>query len=290
MRRRWSAAPPPSGTARWGSLAVRPARGRGTPRGRPPRCQDDYAPVEEWPEKERLAFEKESIGFYVSGHPLHQYEKELQRYARPAPRCSARGATRRSPSPASCPALRERPTKTGKRMAWVTLEDLTGSVELVCFPGKEGGRSVMGKDGKWAKGGPQARATSTGSRCSSATSPSSSPARCRSTTATRRTPTAELIVEDVQSLKEVREKRVKRLELRVRADLVTEDRLDAAVRAGEEARRGDAAGGLHPSPRRGRGAHRRHRIPGQRVRRAHRRGGPAVRREGRRARVAPPRP
>src|SRR6185503_10975090 len=37
---------------------------------------------------------------------------------------------------------------------------------------------------------------------------------------------AELIVEQVQSLKEVREKRVKRLELRVRADLVTEDRLE----------------------------------------------------------------
>src|SRR5262249_56716739 len=39
-------------------------------------------------------------------------------------------------------------------------------------------------------------------------------------------PTAELIVEQVQSLKEVRDKRVKRLELRVRADLVTEDRLE----------------------------------------------------------------
>ena len=37
--------------------------------------------------------EKEAIGFYVSGHPLHQYEKELQRYARPRPRCSAPAAT-----------------------------------------------------------------------------------------------------------------------------------------------------------------------------------------------------
>ena len=41
--------------------------------------------------------------------------------------------------------LRERPTKTGKRMAWVTIEDLSGSIELVCFPGKEGTRNVMGK-------------------------------------------------------------------------------------------------------------------------------------------------
>ncbi len=43
----------------------------------------EYVAVEEWPEKERLAMEKEAIGFYVSGHPLHQYDKELQRYARP---------------------------------------------------------------------------------------------------------------------------------------------------------------------------------------------------------------
>jgi DNA polymerase-3 subunit alpha len=40
------------------------------------------------------------------------------------------------------------------------------------------------------------------------------------------TPTAELIAESVQSLKDVRDKRVKRLELRVRADLVNEDRLN----------------------------------------------------------------
>jgi DNA polymerase-3 subunit alpha len=44
----------------------------------------EYAQVEEWPEKERLAMEKEAIGFYVSGHPLHQYARELPRYARPA--------------------------------------------------------------------------------------------------------------------------------------------------------------------------------------------------------------
>ena len=64
-------------------------------------------------------------------------------------------------------------------MAWVTLEDLSGSVELVCFPGKEGGRSVMGKDGKWAKAGPQARVRALGAAAQVATSPSSSPARCR---------------------------------------------------------------------------------------------------------------
>jgi DNA polymerase-3 subunit alpha len=184
----------------------------------------EYAQLEEWPEKERLANEKEAIGFYVSGHPLHQYARELQRYARPA--ASVQRARRDDVVTVAgiVAALRERPTKTGKRMAWVTLEDLSGSVELVCFPGKEGGRSVMGKDGKWTKSGPRP-----GYEAWEPLLKSDEPILVTGTvqvnTRDEENPTAELIVEQVQSLKEVRDKRVKRLELRVRADLVTEDRL-----------------------------------------------------------------
>ncbi|HVP62609.1 MAG TPA: DNA polymerase III subunit alpha [Myxococcaceae bacterium] len=184
----------------------------------------EYAPLEEWPEKERLAMEKEAIGFYVSGHPLHQYAKELQRYARPA--ASVQRARRDDVATVAgiVAALRERPTKTGKRMAWVTLEDLSGSVELVCFPGKDGGRSVMGKDGKWTKSGPRP-----GYEAWEPLLKSDEPILVTGTvqvnTRDEENPVAELIVEQVQSLKEVRDKRVKRLELRVRADLVTEDRL-----------------------------------------------------------------
>jgi DNA polymerase III subunit alpha len=184
----------------------------------------EYAPFEEWPEKERLAMEKEAIGFYVSGHPLHQYSRELQRYARPA--AAVQRARRDDVVTVAgiVSQLRERPTKTGKRMAWVTLEDLSGSVELVCFPGKEGGRSVMGKDGKWTKSGPRA-----GYEAWEPLLKSDEPILVTGTvqvnTRDEENPVAELIVEQVQSLKEVRDKRVKRLELRVRADLVTEDRL-----------------------------------------------------------------
>jgi len=185
----------------------------------------EYATLEEWPEKERLAMEKEAIGFYVSGHPLHQYGRELQRYARPA--AAVQRARRDDVVTVAgiVTQLRERPTKTGKRMAWVTLEDLSGSVELVCFPGKEGGRSVMGKDGKWTKSGPRP-----GYDAWEPLLKSDEPILVTGTvqvnTRDEENPTAELIVEQVQSLKEVRDKRVKRLELRVRADLVTEDRLE----------------------------------------------------------------
>jgi DNA polymerase III subunit alpha len=186
--------------------------------------KNEYVPVEEWPEKERLSYEKESIGFYVSGHPLHQYEKELKRYARPITAVQRARKDEKMAIAGIVAALRERPTKTGKRMAWVTLEDLTGSIELVCFPAKEGTRSVQDKNGKWVKGGPKP-----GFEQWETLLKGDDPILVTGTVQLSQrdedTPTAELIVEDVQSLKAVREKRTSRLELRLPSDVVTEERL-----------------------------------------------------------------
>jgi DNA polymerase-3 subunit alpha len=106
----------------------------------------------------------------------------------------------------------------------VTLEDLSGSIELVCFPGKDGTRNVMGKDGKWTKAGPKP-----GYEHWEPLLKSDDPILVTGTVQISQrdedTPVAELIVEEIQSLKAVREKRTKRLELRVPADLMTEDRL-----------------------------------------------------------------
>ena len=193
--------------------------------GAPPGRASDYVESEEWTEKERLSFEKEAIGFYVSGHPLDAYQKELRRYARPIT-----GALRARPNE-KCTvagvvaALRERPTKTGKRMAWVTLEDLSGHIELICFPGRDGNRSVMDpKTGKWGKGGPKP-----GFEQWELLLKSDDPILVTGTvqinSRDEQNQVVELVVEDVQSLKEVREKRVKRLELKLHADLATEERL-----------------------------------------------------------------
>ncbi len=194
-----------------------------------PATKGEYVPSEEWPEKERLAAEKEAIGFYVSGHPLHQYERELRRWARPA--ASVQRARRdETVTVAGIVAqLRERPTKTGKRMAWVTLEDLSGSVELVCFPGKEAGRSVMGKDGKWSKG-PARPGYDAWEHLLKADEPILVTGMVQVNIRDEENPVAELIVEQVQSLKEVRDKRLKRFELRLRADLVTDERMEELSR------------------------------------------------------------
>ena len=37
--------------------------------------------IDEWDEKQLLAFEKESLGFYLSGHPLNRYKEVLDKYA-----------------------------------------------------------------------------------------------------------------------------------------------------------------------------------------------------------------
>jgi len=189
-----------------------------------PKLKNEYARVEEWSEKERLAFEKEAIGFYVSGHPLHQYEQELRRYARPAAVVQRARRDERVTVAGIVSQLRERPTKTGKRMAWVTMEDLSGSVDVVCFPGKDGTRSVMGKDGKWTKAGPKP-----GYEQWEGMLKGDDPVLVTGTVQVNQrdeeSPTCELIAEEIQSLKEVREKRVRRVEVRANAEELTEERL-----------------------------------------------------------------
>ena len=42
--------------------------------------EDKYPPAAEWMPKELLAYEKEALGFYISGHPLDRYGGEIRRF------------------------------------------------------------------------------------------------------------------------------------------------------------------------------------------------------------------
>ena len=84
-RARSSAAPPSSaigGAARrrCSGCSPRPSRPRRRA-GRAGSMGEVYPDVEIWEPKQLLAFEKEALGFYVSGHPLDRYRGDLQRYA-----------------------------------------------------------------------------------------------------------------------------------------------------------------------------------------------------------------
>jgi DNA polymerase-3 subunit alpha len=88
----------------------------------------------EWDEKQRLAFEKEALGFYVSGHPLNRYAAEMRRLSTAENaaigECSDKSVVKVC---GLVSGLKETITKKGDRMGFVTLEDLSGSIELVVF-------------------------------------------------------------------------------------------------------------------------------------------------------------
>ncbi|BCR05240.1 DNA-directed DNA polymerase [Desulfuromonas versatilis] len=91
--------------------------------------------VEEWEEKILLSFEKESLGFYITGHPLARHSATIKRFAT----CETSGLSERADREdvrvcGIVTGLKELTTKKGDRMAFVTLEDLSGFVEVVVFP------------------------------------------------------------------------------------------------------------------------------------------------------------
>jgi len=91
--------------------------------------------VEEWPESQLLAYEKEVLGFYLSAHPLSKYEKILQTYATATSENLADFSDGAEVTVGGIiNSLKEITTKKGDRMAFASFEDLTGSCEVVIFP------------------------------------------------------------------------------------------------------------------------------------------------------------
>ncbi|MBX6741001.1 MAG: DNA polymerase III subunit alpha [Acetobacteraceae bacterium] len=90
----------------------------------------------DWPQLEKLAYEAEAVGFHLSAHPLDTYKAVLQRLGvTPSSQIAERakaGATRLKLA-GTVVGSKERPTRTGSRMAWVTLSDAAGSYEVTLF-------------------------------------------------------------------------------------------------------------------------------------------------------------
>jgi len=93
------------------------------------------AVVPEWDDDQRLAYEKEVLGFYVSGHPLARFEGVAESLGvTSTAELAARGHGARVTLFGHVAALKETATKSGNRMAFLTLEDMTGTVEVTVFP------------------------------------------------------------------------------------------------------------------------------------------------------------
>jgi len=97
---------------------------------------EDVPDVPEWPENQLLAMEKALLGFYVSGHPLERFEKEIRQFATADATTLSSvegGATVRVGGIITKLRLTYTRRKNEK-MAIATLEDLAGTVELLVYP------------------------------------------------------------------------------------------------------------------------------------------------------------
>jgi DNA polymerase-3 subunit alpha len=112
------------------------------------RGSDDLPRVPDWEEGERLANEKEVLGFFVSGHPLDKYAEKLRNLNGVIPVAEAlerkppekRWGAQADPADEILVAgmilgLKVQKTKRDQKLyAQAALEDATGKIELVCFP------------------------------------------------------------------------------------------------------------------------------------------------------------
>ncbi len=90
----------------------------------------------DWPDMERLGFEAEAIGFHLTAHPLDAYRTLLNRLqirgTGDLERAMEEGQAR--VRVAGCVVDRkERPTRTGGKMAWLRLSDAVGMTEITLF-------------------------------------------------------------------------------------------------------------------------------------------------------------
>ena len=91
--------------------------------------------MDEFPEDQLIAFEKETIGFYISHHPLSRYQEEIKKHTDLETSSLSKlpnGAEVRICGLVS--GLKETLTKKGDRMAFLTIEDMKGFVEVILFP------------------------------------------------------------------------------------------------------------------------------------------------------------
>ena len=97
---------------------------------KPPSLPD----IPDWDSRMRLQFEKESLGFYISGHPLDFYAEQI-RSVSTADTQSVK-EKREGAEVVLCglfSIIKEITTKRGDRMAFLNLEDKDGVIEVVAF-------------------------------------------------------------------------------------------------------------------------------------------------------------
>ncbi|MEH0834734.1 DNA polymerase III subunit alpha [Pectobacterium cacticida] len=101
----------------------------------PEQVEQSYSTVPPWPEQVVLDGERETLGLYLTGHPITQYIKEIERYAGGV-RLKDMHPTERGKMTTAVGlvlAARVMVTKRGNRIGVCTLDDRSGRLEIMLF-------------------------------------------------------------------------------------------------------------------------------------------------------------
>jgi DNA polymerase-3 subunit alpha len=94
-----------------------------------------YPDIPAWTEAERLAREKEVLGFFISGHPLERFREEVELFGtRTTATLGEWGEHQVSVGAVVTAVKRQISKKTGKEYARLVLEDFHGTAEAIVFP------------------------------------------------------------------------------------------------------------------------------------------------------------
>ncbi len=97
-----------------------------------------FPDVQPWTEAQLLATEKQTLGFYITSHPLTSYGRELSNLSSTT-LAGMKGLGEGTAVTVGCMIAQVRPTlvkkgrSAGQKMAMLTVEDLTGQAECVAF-------------------------------------------------------------------------------------------------------------------------------------------------------------
>ncbi len=92
------------------------------------------APADPAPQEQKLRWEKDLLGLYISGHPLDKHKTVLESAGTTIEKIKGMQANTTSVAYGLVEDVRPILTKKGDRMAFVRLSDYTGTLEVVLFP------------------------------------------------------------------------------------------------------------------------------------------------------------
>lgn len=94
------------------------------------------APTEPAPLVQKLAWERELLGFYISGHPLDSFVTHIKKTGSNIKTILAQKGRKKFLLVAHVNTIKIIPTKSGLKMAFLTIEDMSGTAEAVLFTEK----------------------------------------------------------------------------------------------------------------------------------------------------------